>query len=177
MLRCGCGLEEKTVQRFLDRIWRNKAIAGWLIWGSERISNKCYQELLQVTCGNDTESKMLHRRRRPRCEVPLITVGFNGIWNHVENEICERCIVEGFAFESHVYSAHLTRCRHCFSKLREIWVPPGRRIASVTGHTLRESSRARETYPIQSSSACELDIRNPGTHQSKRPYSWLWGQS
>jgi len=168
MLRCGCGLEEKTVRRFLDRIWCSKAIVGWLIWGSERISNKCYQELLQVTYGNDSESKMLHRRRRPGCEVQLITIGFNGVWNHVENEICERCIVEEFPLSPHLSHMCIRACRHCFSKLQETWISPGRRIASVTGHTQRESSRARETYPIQSSSACEFDSRNPGTHQTKQ---------
>jgi len=39
MLRYGYELEEKTSQRFLDRIWHSKAIVGWLIEGSERISS------------------------------------------------------------------------------------------------------------------------------------------
>jgi len=50
-------MEEKTVPR-LFRIWRSKAIVGWLIWGISSWS-KSYRELLRITRGNDTESKML----------------------------------------------------------------------------------------------------------------------
>jgi len=63
MLRCGCGLEEKTVRR-LFRIWRSKAIVGWLIWGISSWS-KSYRELLRITRGNDTESKMLLQKQIP----------------------------------------------------------------------------------------------------------------
>ena len=59
MLRWGCGLEEKTVRRFLDRIWRSKAVVGWLIWRSERIP----VEVRVIESYYESHTKMMPKAR------------------------------------------------------------------------------------------------------------------